>query len=119
MRGRVSYAAIIRSEAIHRHPQKKEWIASTASVLAMTEKNSSAINSIARPANRIRVFRNRVKSQNKKYFAFPEMQIRLHRLHPVPLRGALAIVTTRGGSRWTRKLRLTSAADAYGKDVWS
>jgi len=21
--------------------------------------------------------------------------------------------------RWTRKLRLTSAADAYGKDVWS
>src|SRR6267154_3098032 len=26
---------------------------------------------------------------------------------------------TRGGMRWTRKLRLTSAADADGEDVWS
>jgi hypothetical protein len=26
--------------------------------------------------------------------------------HPVPLRGALAIVTTRGGSRWTRYVLL-------------
>ena len=25
---------------------------------------------------------------------------------------------TRGGMRWTRMLRLTSAADAYGKSVW-
>ena len=47
------------------------------------------------------------------------MQIRLHRMHPVPLRGALAIVTTRDGERWTPKLRQTSAAEAYGKDVWS
>ena len=40
---------------------------------------------------------------------------------PVPLRGALAIVTTRGGSRWTPKLRLTSAAErtvkSCGPDV--
>jgi hypothetical protein len=26
---------------------------------------------------------------------------------------------TRGGSRWTRRLRLTSATDAYGEGVWS
>src|SRR5258705_12695895 len=38
--------------------------------------------------------------------------------HPVLLRGALAIVTTRGGLRWTPMLRLTSATEAYGKVVW-
>ena len=70
MRGRVSYAAIIRSEAIHRHPQKKEWIASTASVLAMTEKNSSAINSIARPANSDSIFQKPCQAPNKKIFRF-------------------------------------------------
>ena len=44
--------------------------------------------------------------------------VRIYR-HPVPLRGALAIVTTRDGSRWTLTLRLTVAAEAYGESVWS
>ena len=43
----------------------------------------------------------------------------LHSIHPVPLRGALAIVATRDGERWTRKLRQASVAYAYGKGVWS
>src|SRR3954451_23603066 len=37
---------------------------------------------------------------------------------PYPV-GASAVVTTRGGLRWTPRLRLTRAAKAYGKDVWS
>jgi hypothetical protein len=36
----------------------------------------------------ILIYGNHVKPQNKKYFAFPEMKIRLHRMHPVPTRGA-------------------------------
>jgi hypothetical protein len=38
---------------------------------------------------------------------------------PVPLKGALAIVTTRGGMRWTRMVLLTRVSDADGEDVWS
>jgi hypothetical protein len=37
----------------------------------------------------------------------------------VPLKGALAIVTTRGGMRWTRMVLLTRVSDADGKDAWS
>jgi hypothetical protein len=37
----------------------------------------------------------------------------------VPLKGALAIVTTRGGMRWTRMVLLTRVLDADGEDVWS
>jgi hypothetical protein len=33
-------------------------------------------------------------------------------------RGAIAIVTTCGGMRWTRRLQLTSAVIAYGEIVW-
>src|ERR1700760_4569366 len=33
-------------------------------------------------------------------------------------RGGSRSSRTRGGMRWTRKLRLTSAADAYGESVW-
>jgi hypothetical protein len=42
------------------------------------------------------IFGNYVKPQNKKYFAFPEMQTGLYHRHPVPTRGALAIVTNVG-----------------------
>ena len=43
------------------------------------------------------IYRNHVKPRNKKYFAFSEPQISLHIFaHPVPLRGALAIVTIVG-----------------------
>ena len=34
-------------------------------------------------------------------------------------RGGSRSSRTRGGMRWTRKLRLTSATDADGEDVWS
>jgi hypothetical protein len=33
-------------------------------------------------------------------------------------RGGSRSSRTRGGMRWTRKLRLTSVADAYGESVW-
>jgi hypothetical protein len=39
---------------------------------------------------------NRVKPQNKKYFALSEVKTRLYKLHPVPTRGALAIATNAG-----------------------
>ena len=55
----------------------------------------------------------------KNISLFPKTKSGLYRIHPVPLRGALAIVTTRGGERWTRRLRLTIVANAYGKGVWS
>jgi hypothetical protein len=38
---------------------------------------------------------------------------------PFQLEGRIMIVTTWDGERWTRRLRLTSAAEAYGKSVWS
>ena len=67
----------------------------------------------------IPIYGNRVKPRNKKYFAFPEVKIKVHDGHPVPLRGALAIVATRDGLQWTPMLRQTSAAEAYGEVVWS
>ena len=61
-----------------------------------------------------------VKPQIKKYFAFPEMKTGLY---PPPSRpdqrGARDRHERGTGMRWTPKLRQTSAADAYGKDVWS
>ena len=36
-----------------------------------------------------------------------------------PTQRASAIVTTRGGLRWTRTAPVTTVPDAYGKDVWS
>src|SRR4051812_41408449 len=74
---------------------------------------------VARQANHLLIFSIRVKPRNKKYFSFTEMESALYPCHPVPLRGALAIVTTRDGLRWTLKLRLTIARQAYGKSVWS
>ena len=40
---------------------------------------------------------------------------------PIPshFRGAFATSQARGGVRWTRKLRLTSAIRADGQNVWS
>jgi hypothetical protein len=63
---------------------------------------------------------NRVKPQSKKYFALSEVR---SGLYPSPSRPAQRGVSwssrTWDGERWTRKLRLTSAVDAYGKGVWS
>ena len=39
--------------------------------------------------------------------------------HPVPLRGALAIVTTRDGDAVDAEVAETTVAEAYGKGVWS
>src|SRR5258705_5878637 len=66
------------------------------------------------------IFRKRVKPRNQKYFAFPEGQIRGIYL-PIPScsEGRRPSSRTLGGVRWTLRLRLTSAAEAYGEVVWS
>src|SRR3954453_13025232 len=76
-----------------------------------------------RPAGQITSdLRKRVKPRNKKYFAFPEDQIGLHHLHPVPTRGALAIATNVGrgcdGRRCCdRRARQRRTAKACGPDA--
>ena len=68
----------------------------------------------------LRIFGSRVKSQNKKYFAFPEGQISATSDASRPgQRGARDRHERGTGMRWTRKLRQTSAAKAYGEVVWS
>jgi hypothetical protein len=39
--------------------------------------------------------------------------------HPVPTRGALAIVTNAGRGAVDAEVPLTKGMEAYGKDVWS
>ena len=51
---------------------------------------------LTRRANHLPIFRSHVKPQNKKYFAFPEGQIRGILGHPVLLRRASAVVTDVG-----------------------
>jgi hypothetical protein len=66
------------------------------------------------------IFGNRVKPRNKKYFAFPEGQIRGTSIAiPSQEEGRRPSSRTWDGLRWTPKLRLTSVAEAYGEDVWS
>ena len=66
------------------------------------------------------ILRNRVKPQNKKYFAFPEGQIRGTSIAiPVPGRGASANVTNVGRVAVDADVPTTNGADAYGEDVWS
>ena len=72
----------------------------------------------------ILIFRNRVKPQNQKYFAFPEKQISAVFGHPGPTEGRFAIVTERwAGLRWTlwrqAWFRAGRNAEAYGEVVWS
>jgi hypothetical protein len=66
------------------------------------------------------IFRNRVKPKNKKYFAFPERQIR-GMTHAI-------LSHQEGRSRSSRNAGqgavdadapVTNGADAYGEDVWS
>ena len=40
-------------------------------------------------------------------------------MHPVPTRGALAIVTNAGRGAVDVEVPLTNGTEAYGKDVWS
>jgi len=58
---------------------------------------------IARRANRFRFAEFVSIPGIKNNSLFQKAKSALYRMHPVPLRGALAIVTTRGGERWTRK----------------
>ena len=39
--------------------------------------------------------------------------------HPVPTRGAIAIVTNAGRGAVDAEVPLTKGMEAYGKDVWS
>src|SRR6478735_9501444 len=67
-------------------------------------------------------YRNICQAPELKIFRFSRIanQDYTH-IHPVPLRGALAIVTTRGGERWTRKClwrtARTCTAKTCGPDV--
>ena len=75
-----------------------------------------------RRANHLPIIGISVKPQNKKYFAFPEVEIGLYRMHPVPTRGALAIVTNVGrgcGGRGScdGRARLKRTAKTCGPDV--
>ncbi len=66
------------------------------------------------------IFGNNVKAQNKKYFALSEGQIRaISTAIPSRSEGRWPSSQRGTGMRWTRKLQLTSAAEAYGEDVWS
>ena len=43
----------------------------------------------------------------------------LYHSHPVPLKGASAIVTNEGRGAMDAEVPLTKGMEAYGKDVWS
>jgi hypothetical protein len=60
-------------------------------------------------------FGTHANPQNKKYSAFPEGQSAAHLGHPVPLRGALAIVSNVGRVAMDADV----ATDERGKSVWS
>ena len=72
--------------------------------------------------NSIPIYGNRVKPLNKKYFAFSEVEIKLYELHPVPLRGASAIVTNEGrvavdAGRADKRTARERAAKSCGPDA--
>src|SRR5215218_4986420 len=90
--------------------------------------NSGDIALLTRPQTTIssptgkslRIFGNRVKPRNKKYFAFTVSKIRLHLWLSRPARGAHHDRQDRwDGSRWTLVVPITNGTRAYGKGVWS
>ena len=68
----------------------------------------------------IPIYGKRVKTQNKKYFAFPETQIRCIAV-AIPSRqeGRIMIVTNVGRGAVDAEMPITNGMEAYGKDVWS
>jgi hypothetical protein len=82
---------------------------------------SAACRILARPrrANYFRISENRVKPQNKKYFALSEGQISGRYCLSRPTRGALAIATNVRWDAVDAEVMMAIVADAYGKDVWS
>ena len=90
--------------------------------VAMMERKVEHNQRNCATGNSLPIYGNRVKrkiTRNRKYFALSEMEIGLYRLHPVPTRGALAIVTNAGRGAVDAEVPLTKGAEAYGKDVWS
>jgi hypothetical protein len=65
------------------------------------------------------VYRNRVKPQNKKYFAFPEGQIRAYLLPSRPAQRGVGQRHDVGRVAVDVEVPVTNGAKAYGKDVWS
>ena len=55
----------------------------------------------------------------KNISLFQKAKSALYRMHPVPTRGALAIVTNAGRGAVDAEVPLTKGMEAYGKDVWS
>ena len=87
-----------------------------------TDKFFNQINSLCPSGKSLRFYGN-VSSEKfagiENISVYRNIKSVLCITHPVLFRGALANVATLGGSRWTWRLRLTRAAEAYGKDVWS
>ena len=74
-----------------REPAYTNCVASSATTILMRWVRQS------NPTGKsLLVFRSRVKPKNQKYFCFLMTQITSHHRHPVPRRGALAIVTNVG-----------------------
>jgi hypothetical protein len=91
-------------EAIHLTAGKKEWIASSQVLLAMTMWRDRALpdrNVTTRRANHAHA-QKPVQSPRKKYFAFSETQIsRSVRTIPLLQRGVSRSSRTWSGLRWT------------------
>jgi hypothetical protein len=69
----------------------------------MTKKKLEHIQQNCPTGKSLLVCRNRVKPQNKKYFAFTEFRLALYHIHPVSVRGACHDRHERGagcGGRW-------------------
>jgi hypothetical protein len=100
---------------LHRGAEQREMDCFVASLLAMTAER--------RPDGQITsvIFRTPVQPFSQKYSASRSPQITFKTLAiPSHFRGAFRDRHGRGaGRRWTRRLRLTSAAEADGEAVWS
>jgi hypothetical protein len=82
----------------------------------------TAAKSTKLPGKSIPIYGNRVKRKirrNRKHFALSEVRGVAYDRHPVPTRGALAIVTNAGRGAVDAEVPLTKGMEAYGKDVWS
>ena len=94
---------------------KQVWIASSLSLLAMT-------NSTRKTARRQITFvfsEMACPAPFAKIFRFAPDPNHFYIDHVLSHRGALRTSRTRGGMRWTRAAHVTNGADADGEVVWS
>jgi hypothetical protein len=94
-----------------------------ASLLAMTEAKSR-VQSTKLPDGQINSdFQKSCQAQKsiriENISLFPKGKSGAHLCHPVPLRGASAIVTNEGRVAVDVEVPVTNGAIAYGEDVWS